>query len=360
MSLEVSVERTLGSFALNAAFSCGPGITALFGQSGSGKTSVVNMIAGLLRPARGRIAVDGRVLFDSTARIDMPPHRRRVGYVFQDARLFPHLTVRQNLLYGRHFTPPSERYVVFDQVIELLAIAHLLGRRPAGLSGGEKQRVAIGRALLASPRILLMDEPLASLDDARKSEILPYIERLRDQMGLPILYVSHAMDEVARLADTMVLMAGGSVVAVGAVEDLSVRVDLPALAERQEAGAVVHARVASHDERYGLSELHFEGGVLRVPRVPQPIGGAIRIRIPARDVSLGLRKPEGMSVLNALKGTVSAVSHAGGPHVEVRVAVGSTALLARITRLSAEELGLREGREVYALVKSVALDRRGP
>lgn len=359
MSLEVSVEKGLGAFTLNAAFSCGAGITALFGQSGSGKTTVINMIAGLLRPERGRISVDGRTLFDSAAKIDVPPHRRRIGYVFQDARLFPHLTVRRNLLYGRYFSPADGRYAAFDQVVDLLGIAGLLDRRPGGLSGGEEQRVAIGRALLASPRILLMDEPLASLDDARKSEILPYIERLRDQMGLPILYVSHAMDEVARLADTMVLMADGSVAAVGSVEELSTRVDVPTLARRQEAGAVVHARVTSHDARHGLSELHFGGGVLRVPHVEQPVGAAVRLRIPARDVSLSLRKPEGISVLNVLPGRVSAVAVDDGPYAEVRIAVGPTALLARVTRLSAEELGLREGREIYALIKSVALDRRG-
>lgn len=360
MSLEISVEKRLGAFALNAAFSCGSGITALFGQSGSGKTSVVNIIAGLLRPERGRIAVAGRVLFDSDARIDVPPHRRRIGYVFQDARLFPHLTVRQNLVYGRFFAPAAARYAVFEQVVELLGIGHLLARRPSGLSGGEKQRVAIGRALLASPRILLMDEPLASLDEGRKDEILPYIERLRGSMGMPILYVSHAMDEVARLADTMVLMAGGSVAAVGTVEELSTRVDLPILARRHEAGAIVAARVASHDERYGLSELHFGGGVLRVPRLAQPVGAAVRLRIPARDVSLALQKPEATSVLNVLQGRVAAVARDEGPYAEVRVTVGPTALLARVTRLSAEELGLREGRAVYALVKSVALDPRGP
>ncbi len=359
MSLEVSVEKSLGAFALNAVFSCGAGITALFGQSGSGKTSVVNMIAGLLRPERGRISVDGRTLFDSTSKTNVPPHRRRIGYVFQDARLFPHLTVRQNLLYGRYFSPAEGRYASFDQVVALLGIEGLLARRPSGLSGGEKQRVAIGRALLANPRILLMDEPLASLDDARKSEILPYIERLRDQMGLPILYVSHAMDEVARLADTMVLMAEGSVAAVGSVEELSSRADLPLLARRQEAGAVVHARVASHDSRYGLSELHFDGAVLRVPRVDQAVGTAVRLRIPARDVSLSIRRPDGTSVLNVLQGRVSTVAVDEGPYAEVRVTVGSAALLARVTRLSAEELGLREGQEVYALVKSVALDRRG-
>ena len=359
MSLEVSVQKSLGSFALNVAFSCGAGITALFGQSGSGKTSVINMIAGLVRPERGRIAVDGRTLFDSAGKIDVPPHKRRIGYVFQDARLFPHLTVRRNLLYGRYFSPAEGRYASIDQVVELLGIKRLLDRRPSGLSGGEKQRVAIGRALLANPRILLMDEPLASLDDARKSEILPYIERLRDQMKLPILYVSHAMEEVARLADTMVLMANGTIAAVGSVEELSARADLRLLARRQEAGAVIHARVASHDARYGLSELHFDGGMLRVPRMDEAVGAAVRLRIPARDVSLSVGKPDHISVLNVLSGRVSTVALDDGPYAEVRIAVGPTALLARVTRLSAEELGLREGREVYALVKSVALDRRG-
>src|SRR5256886_3586772 len=213
--LSVAVEHRLGDFRLHAAFDSAGGLTALFGRSGSGKTSLVNAIAGLIRPGRGRIVVDGAVLTDTTAGVSVPAHRRRIGYVFQEGRLFPHLTVRQNLLYGRWFAPAAERGGRLDDIVALLGIEALLGRRPALLSGGEKQRVAIGRALLANPRLLLMDEPLASLDEARKSEILPYIERLRDESGVPIVYVSHQVGEVARLATTMVVLTEGRVAAVG-------------------------------------------------------------------------------------------------------------------------------------------------
>jgi molybdate transport system ATP-binding protein len=226
MNLEVDVYRRLGAFTLEASFSVDGGLTALFGHSGAGKTTLVNIIGGLLRPERGRIVVAGRVLVDTAQGVFVPKHRRRIGYIFQEPRLFPHLTVRQNLLYGRWFTPGNERREPFDHIIELLGIGSLLGRGPSRLSGGEKQRVAIGRALLASPRLLLMDEPLASLDEARKSEILPYIERLRDEGRVPIVYVSHSVPEVTRLATTMVLLSEGRVAATGTVPDIIGGVDL--------------------------------------------------------------------------------------------------------------------------------------
>ncbi|MBX7198453.1 MAG: molybdenum ABC transporter ATP-binding protein [Rhodospirillaceae bacterium] len=213
MSFDVDVETRLGDFALAVRFTAAAGLTALFGPSGAGKTSVLNMIAGVLKPARGRIAVDGAVLFDSAQGINLAPNHRRVGYVFQDARLFPHMSVEHNLLYGYRLTAPEARYVQPDQVMALLGLEHLLARKPGALSGGEQQRVAIGRALLASPKLLLMDEPLASLDAARKEEILPYIERLRDEMRLPILYVTHAEGEANRLAGAMVRIAAGRVTA---------------------------------------------------------------------------------------------------------------------------------------------------
>src|SRR5437667_10720461 len=227
--LEVDIEHRFGAFALDIHFRSGRGLTALFGRSGAGKTSVVNAIAGLLHPERGRIVVDGSVLLDTERGIHAPAHRRRIGYVFQEGRLFPHLTVRQNLLYGRWFTPAAERSGRLDDIVALLGIEALLGRRPALLSGGEKQRVAIGRALLASPRLLLMDEPLASLDEARKSEVLPYIETLRDEKRIPIVYVSHSLAEVARLATTLVLVADGRVAAAGPVAEIMSRLDLQPL-----------------------------------------------------------------------------------------------------------------------------------
>jgi molybdate transport system ATP-binding protein len=211
MSFDIDVEARIGDFPLRAAFTAAPGLTALFGPSGAGKTSVLNLIAGVLRPSRGRIVADGVTLFDSEKGIDLAPNRRRVGYIFQDARLFPHMSVESNLFYGYRLTSPAARYATPDQVTALLGIGHLLARRPRSLSGGEQQRVAIGRALLASPRLLLMDEPLASLDEARKNEILPYIERLRDEMRIPILYVTHAQAEVNRLAGAVVEIHGGVV-----------------------------------------------------------------------------------------------------------------------------------------------------
>ncbi len=286
--LEVDIEHRVGAFALDIHFASGRGLTALFGRSGAGKTSVVNVIAGLIRPQRGRIAVDGAVLLDTERGIFTPAHRRRIGYVFQEGRLFPHLTVRQNLLFGRWFAPRGEMAVGIDDVVDLLGIGPLLTRRPGRLSGGEKQRVAIGRALLANPRLLLMDEPLASLDAARKDEILPYLERLRDGAMVPIVYVSHAAAEVARLATTIVLMAEGSVRAVGPVAEMMGRAGLYPLAGGFEAGAVLAVTVAAHDTRWGLTELVGGFGRLTVPRLDLPVGTPLRVRIRARDVILAL------------------------------------------------------------------------
>ncbi|MEK9971657.1 MAG: molybdenum ABC transporter ATP-binding protein [Ferrovibrio sp.] len=356
MSLEVDIAHDFGGFALQAQFACAPGLTALFGRSGAGKTTLVNAIAGLLAPHRARISVNGRVLTDTQAGIRVPPHQRRIGYVFQDARLFPHLNVRSNLLYGRFFARRQDG-IAFDRVVDLLGIAHLLQRQPASLSGGEKQRVAIGRALLARPELLLMDEPLASLDGARKEEILPYLERLRDDLKLPIVYVSHAIPEVTRLADTVVLLSDGRVQAVGSVEDLTARLDLFPLTGRYEAGAVLGATLLRHDEAWGLSVLQTRAGEFLVPRVERPPGSAIRIRIRARDVTLALTPPMDTSALNILPGTVAELKTGGdSPQIEVRIDCHGDMLLARITRLSAERLGLRPGKPVYAMIKTVALD----
>ena len=268
MTLEVAVEKRLGQFELAADFAgAGGGLTAIFGPSGSGKSSLVNLIAGLTRPDRGRITVDGQVLVDTAARIFVPMHRRRIGYVFQDARLFPHLSVRQNLGYGRFFTPRAERYADLDAVVDLLGIGALMGRRPAALSGGERQRVAIGRALVASPQLLLMDEPLASLDEARKAEILPYIERLRDEARIPIVYVSHSVAEVARLASEVVVLTAGRVAATGPVNDILGRLDLFSEDQRDEVGALVALTVVGEDEDFGLTRLRSQGGDWRLPRL---------------------------------------------------------------------------------------------
>ena len=268
--LSVAVTHRLGAFELAAAFHAENGVTALFGRSGSGKTTLVNIVGGLLRPQTGRVALDDTVLVDTQKRIWVPPHRRRIGVVFQEGRLLPHLSVRQNLVFGRWFAPRRERAVDVAAVVDLLGIGPLLGRRPAGLSGGEKQRVAIGRALLSKPRLLLMDEPLAALDDTRKAEILPYLERLRDEARVPIVYVSHSVAEVARLADTLVVLDAGRVTAVGPVADVLARLDIVSLAGSREAGAVLEACVLSHDVCYGLTNLSTRAGELRVPRIDLP------------------------------------------------------------------------------------------
>ncbi|HSF47387.1 MAG TPA: molybdenum ABC transporter ATP-binding protein [Burkholderiales bacterium] len=357
MSVEIDVERRLGNFQLKAAFTSNGSVTALFGRSGSGKSTLVNIIAGLLEPDRGRAAVEGQVLFDHVHRINVPPRKRRVGCVFQDGRLLPHLTVKQNLLYGHYFTPQAERYVEFDQVIELLGLETLLQRRPGKLSGGEKQRVAIGRALLASPRIFLMDEPLANLDSARKSEILYYLERLRDEMRVPILYVTHAIEEVARLADTMAVLANGRVIACGEVEEVMARLELYPFTGRYESGAIIDATVIAHDANFELTRLRFAGGELIAPNVQALIGEPVRVRIRARDVSIALLPPGDMSILNVLRGRVEEIREEEGALADLRIDVSGTSLLARITKHSRERLKLQVGQEVYALVKAVSLDR---
>jgi len=357
MRIEIDVERQLGAFRLRAPFSSDAAVTALFGRSGCGKSTVLNLVAGLLRPDRGRIAIGERVLFDSASGIDVAPEKRRVGYVFQDGLLLPHLNVRQNLVYGRWFTPAAERWADFDKIVALLDLAPLLERRPHRLSGGEKQRVAIGRALLASPQLLLMDEPLASLDAGRRGEILYYIERLRDEVGVPILYVSHEIEEVVRLAGHMVLLSDGAVAASGAVHELMGRIELRRLIGRYEGGAVIEARVVAQDLKSGLARLAFSGGELMAPDVDALVGESLRVRIRARDVSIALEQPRDISVLNCFRGRIAQIGAEPGTSVDVRIDVGATPILARITRHSAERLRLAEGSEVWALVKAVSLDR---
>ena len=359
--IEIDVEKRLGDFHLEARFVApGTGITALFGRSGAGKTTLVNLLAGLERPDRGRIAVCGEVLFSAEDGIDVPTEQRRLGYVFQEGRLFPHYSVRGNLTYGRRRRTRGTAVSV-DAVVALLGLEALLDRRPGDLSGGEKQRVAIGRALLAEPRLLLMDEPLASLDLPRKAEIMPFIERLRDELRIPVIYVSHAMEEIVRLADTLVLLSQGRVAAVGPVEELTSRLDLRPLTGRHEAGAVIRATVAGHDVTYGLSELAFPGGRLRVSHVALPLGTPVRARIRARDVALATTRPAGISFRNIFAARVSEIAADRAPIVDVKLDIGTgehpVALWARVTARAVQELALRPGREVFALVKTVALDR---
>jgi molybdate transport system ATP-binding protein len=359
MTLAVDIKHRLGTFLLDAQFETGGGLIALFGRSGSGKTSIINTIAGLVRPERGRVTIDGAVLFDTARGAFVPRHRRRIGYVFQEGRLFPHLTVRQNLLYGRWFAPRAKRGDELERVVDLLGIGALLERRPGRLSGGEKQRVAIGRALLADPRLLLMDEPLASLDEARKAEILPYIERLRDQSKVPIIYVSHSIAEVARLATTVVLLSDGKVAAVGPTAEIMRRLDLLPLTDRAEAGAVIDATVERHDDSFSLTELRSRAGLWRLPRLDEPVGARLRLRVRAGDVMLAKSAPADLSALNVLSGVVNEIGPDNGPIVEIRLDCNGEAMIARLTRYSVERLDLRPGTPVFALVKSVAVDLRG-
>ena len=359
--IEIAIEKKLGSFTLDARLEAPEsGVTALFGRSGMGKTSVINALAGLLRPDRGRIIIGGTTLFDSERGINLPPEKRRLGYVFQEARLFPHYSVRGNLLYGAK-SDKDQPGPSFDAVVDLLGIKDLLTRRPADLSGGEKQRVAIGRALLASPRLLLMDEPLASLDGPRKNEIMPFIERLRDELKLPIFYVSHEMEEIIRLADLLVLLDAGKVAASGSVEELTSRLDLWPLTGRYEAGAVIRTVLRGHDTTFGLSELAFAGGRLRVTELTLPLGTPIRVRIHARDVVIATEQPAHLSIRNAFAAKVIELAPPRGPLIDVKLDIGSPGepvmLWARITQRACQELKLAPGKPVFALVKTVALDR---
>ena len=351
--LEVRVRHAFEDFAVDATFDAPPGITVLFGRSGSGKTTIVNAVAGLLSPDAGRIVSGDRVLLDTEHKVSLKPHRRRLGYIFQEGRLFPHLTVRQNLAYGAWFASKDAPGEEMGRVVEILGIGALLDRRPGALSGGEKQRVAIGRALLSAPRLILADEPLAALDEARKAEILPYFERLRDEVAIPILYVSHAASEVARLATTVVALEAGRVIAQGPAADvLGNPAVLPAGA--REAGAMLTARVVAHHAD-GLSELEAGGISLFLPRVAQPAGSMLRVRIAAHDVILSRGRPEGLSALNILPGTVTEIRPGDGPGAIVALETAAGRVLARITRRSADTLGLTAGMPVHAAVKTVSI-----
>lgn len=358
MSIELAVRHRQGTFTLDAAVSTDARLVALFGRSGSGKTTLVKAVAGLIRPDEGRIAIDGEVLVDTNARVFVPPHRRRIGMVFQDARLFPHLDVRRNLTYGRMFSPRAARRTRLDEVVDLLGIGHLLGRRPEALSGGEKSRVAIGRALMSDPRILLMDEPFASLDEARRQEIMPYVERLRDEGRVPILYVSHAVGEVVRLASVVVALADGKVTAAGPTDAVLSRLGTAVATSPSDPGTVLAGTVAGHDEAESLCEIATPAGRVMVPILPLPIGAHVRLHIPARDVMLAVEPPRGISALNVLAGVISRLDPDGGAF-DVAVRCGEATIMARVTRRSVVALGLEPGRPVHALVKAVALHPAG-
>lgn len=330
------------------------GVTALFGPSGAGKTSVVNAIAGSLQPDAGCIRAFGTTLFDSDRGIDVSPEQRRVSQVFQEARLFPHYTVRGNLLYGRRRAASHAQAPSFDEMVDLLDLGPLLKRRPRHLSGGERQRVAVGRALLANPRLLLMDEPLASLDPHRKAAILPFIERIRDETDTPIVYVSHAVDEVARLSDQVVKIDAGRVVTTGPPVDVLPQDD-DRLAGRRDPGVVLQARVARHHPADGLSELAVSGTAIFARLTDLPVGAEVCVRIRAGDVALATERPAPTSFVNVLPGVIGDWHDAGGPEIGVRVNVSNASVWARITRRSARTLNLAVGDRVFALITAVAV-----
>jgi molybdate transport system ATP-binding protein len=355
MSLRFRLRHRFPSIEMDMAFDVPtPGVTSLFGPSGSGKSTIIAATAGLLHPDECRVVVDGQVLGDTAAGIWLPPERRRIGLVFQDARLFPHMTVANNLRFGMRRTPRGP--IRFDEVITLLGIELLLDRRPHTLSGGERQRVAIGRALLAQPHILLMDEPLASLDGPRKAEILPFLTRLKTTLSLPILYVTHAMEEVTRLADSIVLIDSGKVVAFGALSDLVARSDLP-FAQREDAGAVLICQVVDHDADRELTRLRGAGADFLVPLVDAAPGTTLRVRIPAREVALAARPPDSISIHNIIPGTVRRLTREDARRsAMVEIALPRGALLSRVTPDAIGNLGLTEGTPVLALIKSTAIE----
>ncbi len=353
--LRVRLRMDRGAFCLDVDLDLPlHGISALFGHSGSGKTTVLRAIAGLERAPGGVVALGDDVWQDDARGVFVPVHKRAIGYVFQEASLFPHLSVRANLEFGRKRVPVHERRFALEPVTALLGIERLLERRPDGLSGGERQRVAIARALLASPRLLLMDEPLAALDLRRKQEILPYLERMHGELAIPIVYVSHAPDEVARLADHLVLLDAGKAVASGPLTETLARVDLPP-SFADDAGVVLDTVLAGHEED-ALSRLEFAGGALFVGRRREAVGTHLRCRIHARDVSLALDRPQGTSIVNRLPAVVTAVAATDTPgHVLVQLRMGDSPLLARITERSRRELGIAPGLRLWVQIKGVAL-----
>ena len=356
--MEIRLRLSYSGFALDVDLHLpGRGVTALYGHSGSGKTTCLRCIAGLERAGDGFVRINDEVWQDSRSGLFVPPHQRPLGYVFQEASLFAHLSVRANLAFGLKRTPRAQRRVDMAQATELLGIGHLLERHPQHLSGGERQRIGIARALLTSPRLLLMDEPLAALDSQRKSEILPYLERLHDELDIPVLYVSHAQDEVARLADHIVLLSDGKALASGPIGDTLARLDLP-LARGDEAGVVIDGVVTAYDAHYQLLTLQLPGiaSTMRVAHAPLGIGQALRVKVQARDVSLSPQAEEHSSILNRLPVTVTEeIAADNSAHVLVRLDAGGTPLLARITRFSRDQLQLHPGQPLWAQIKAVAV-----
>lgn len=347
--IEVELRHQQGDFSLDVSFRSEGGVVGLFGPSGSGKTTVIRAISGLLHPDDGRIVLGRRVLFDRRAGVVIPPHKRRVGYVFQEPRLFPHLTVERNLRYGQPVPAPV------GPVAELLGLTHLLARAPRDLSGGEAQRVAIGRALLSAPEVLLMDEPLAALDPARKEEILPYLAAIRDQARIPIFYVSHALEEVAQLASDLVVIRNGGVSRAGPIGEVLADPDAVPDIGLRDAGALLQGVLEELDAGDGLSRVRVGAHGLLLPAIHRPRGARVQIRILATDVILARQKPHEISALNILPVEVTQIFDGSGPGVAVALRSGEDRLIARITRRSARLLQLSTGAQVFAVIKSISV-----
>jgi molybdate transport system ATP-binding protein len=353
--LQVAAQKRRGAFALDAQFELPtPGVVALFGRSGCGKSTLVNVIAGLLKADSGWVALDDAVLLDTALRIDVLPERRRIGYVFQDARLFPHLSVAANLRYGqRRAQVPS--FVGIDLVADLLDLGALMGRRTHQLSGGERQRVAIGRALLSQPNLLLLDEPLASLDASRREEVLPYLETLRDQLSIPMVYVSHDFDEVLRLATHLVLMESGKTIAQGNLSEMSLNPGVRAIIGADAVGAIVEGTVIGRDPASGLLRVQVGRGELKVHLGHAANGAKLRVQLLARDLIVATQAPQHLSVRNSLSGAVTAVMSDDEDSDLIGIDIGGTIIMARVTKAATRELGLAPGLPVWALVKTVSL-----
>ena len=358
ISFDAILQRP-SEFLLEAKFVAGEGVTALFGPSGSGKSTILRLIAGLEKPNRGAIVINGETVFNQALAVNIAPHRRRVGLVFQDAQLFPHLSVEKNLHYARRFQREDSSIVTLERAVGVLGLESLLRRQPATLSGGERQRVAIGRALLSAPRVLLLDEPLASVDGARKLEVLRLIETVRDAFAIPIIYVSHAVEEVARLATTVVKLNGGRVVAYGTPSDV-LAPDSRTGADRFDAISLLHANVQRIDTEFNVTFLDHPAGSIVVPGLVRGSQKAVRVALRATNITLALTRPAGLSVRTVLAGVVRAIdaSQAGAYAVVIVELTGGDCIYASTTRLAISELKLAAGQKVYALAKTVALDER--
>lgn len=356
--LNVELHKRRGDFTLDVEVRAPtPGLVALFGRSGCGKSTLVNLIAGLVPPDRGMVRLDDEVLYDSTRRINIPAERRRIGYVFQDSRLFPHLNVLGNLRYGekRALKRGVAAQVQFEELVALLGLGALLGRRTHQLSGGEQQRVALGRALLAQPRLLLLDEPLASLDLARREELLPYLERLRDRRSIPMIYVSHQFEEVLRLATYVVLMNAGAVTAQGDLAAVSRLPELRSIVGPDVMGAVLAGEVRTVDANAALAQVRVGAGELIVPADGLKPGQRLRVQLLARDLIIATEPPRALSVRNVLQGTVVSLVPDEAQTLQVEIDIGGTTVIARVTNHASAQLELRGGLRVWVLVKTVSL-----